>query len=200
MQRGATIAANATANGNGGRVTVLSTGHDDRWPARSPPKGGPQGGNGGFVEASGDTLGLTGLDRYVRPDRLGRHASCSTRRDLYIKDTNPRDTGTAARGNNLTTGATDITPNAAAPNVPAGSLPSATTYLWITTGAIDNLTGVVLLQATRDLYVQSALDTTGINTVTSLELDAGRDMTISAAVTTKGALTLIAGQSRAPAG
>jgi filamentous hemagglutinin family protein len=57
VAKGATIAANATAKGNGGRVAVLSTGNTAFNGAISA-KGGPQGGNGGMVETSGNTLQL----------------------------------------------------------------------------------------------------------------------------------------------
>lgn len=49
---GATIAANATSKGNGGRVSVLSTGTTTMNGTISA-EGGPNGGNGGFVETSG---------------------------------------------------------------------------------------------------------------------------------------------------
>jgi filamentous hemagglutinin family protein len=57
MAAGATITASATATGNGGRVAVLSAGTTTFNGAISA-KGGPQGGNGGFVETSGQTLML----------------------------------------------------------------------------------------------------------------------------------------------
>jgi filamentous hemagglutinin family protein len=61
VQPNATIAANATVKGNGGRVTLLSTTSTDMAGAISA-KGGPQGGNGGFVEVSGDkAFALTGM-------------------------------------------------------------------------------------------------------------------------------------------
>jgi filamentous hemagglutinin family protein len=57
VQQGATIAASATKNGNGGHVTVLSAGttHMD---GAILATGGPLGGNGGFVETSGHYLGV----------------------------------------------------------------------------------------------------------------------------------------------
>jgi filamentous hemagglutinin family protein len=58
VQQGATIKADATVKGNGGRVTVLS-GNVTRMDGAITAKGGPQGGNGGFVEVSGNTLGVT---------------------------------------------------------------------------------------------------------------------------------------------
>ena len=52
FQQGAVIAANATAIGNGGRVTVLSTG-TTVMNGTIAAMGGPEGGDGGFVETSG---------------------------------------------------------------------------------------------------------------------------------------------------
>jgi filamentous hemagglutinin family protein len=49
---GVTIAANATAQGNGGKVIVWSDGHT-QFGGSISAQGGPQGGNGGFVETSG---------------------------------------------------------------------------------------------------------------------------------------------------
>ena len=57
IQQGATIAADARANGNGGRVAVLSTG-TTLMSGSISAKGGPQGGNGGWVETSGGMLGV----------------------------------------------------------------------------------------------------------------------------------------------
>jgi filamentous hemagglutinin family protein len=59
VEKGATIAANATANGNGGRVTVLSS-LSTIMAGSIAADGGPKGGNGGFVEVSGGSLSLPG--------------------------------------------------------------------------------------------------------------------------------------------
>ena len=58
VAQGAQIAANATVKGNGGRVTVLSTG-TTVMDGTIAAMGGPQGGNGGFVETSGLYLGVS---------------------------------------------------------------------------------------------------------------------------------------------
>ncbi|HUN40417.1 MAG TPA: filamentous hemagglutinin N-terminal domain-containing protein [Acetobacteraceae bacterium] len=62
---GALIAANATGNGNGGRVTVLSSLTDGTTVMNGTisADGGPLGGNGGFIETSGHWLAManTGL-------------------------------------------------------------------------------------------------------------------------------------------
>ncbi|MGH7050270.1 MAG: beta strand repeat-containing protein [Acetobacteraceae bacterium] len=56
---GATISADATASGNGGRVVVLSAAQT-RDDGAITAEGGPAGGNGGFVEVSGHDLALDG--------------------------------------------------------------------------------------------------------------------------------------------
>ena len=59
VRHGATIAADAISNGDGGHVAVLSAGTTHMNGAITA-KGGAQGGNGGFVEMSGKNLGMTG--------------------------------------------------------------------------------------------------------------------------------------------
>ncbi|MDE2580286.1 MAG: filamentous hemagglutinin N-terminal domain-containing protein [Rhodospirillales bacterium] len=59
VARGATIAADATGSGTGGRITVLSAASTVMHGAISA-HGGPDGGNGGFAEVSGRTLGFDG--------------------------------------------------------------------------------------------------------------------------------------------
>ncbi len=58
VAKGATIKANATDNGDGGRITVLSSGNT-QIDGQISAAGGANGGNGGFVETSGNTLGVT---------------------------------------------------------------------------------------------------------------------------------------------
>ena len=57
VQKGATIAADATDKGQGGRVTTLST-NATAMAGSISAKGGPQGGDGGTVETSGNALTL----------------------------------------------------------------------------------------------------------------------------------------------
>ena len=60
IQAGAKISANATGKGDGGKVTVLST-TSTHMAGTINAKGGTFGGNGGFVEVSGDAgFSLTG--------------------------------------------------------------------------------------------------------------------------------------------
>src|SRR5580658_1025817 len=57
VDQGATLAANATGSGNGGRVTVLSI-LSTSMSGNIYALGGPQGGNGGFIETSGHALSI----------------------------------------------------------------------------------------------------------------------------------------------
>jgi len=59
VQSNTILAVNATNNGNGGKVTVWSDGSTD-FAGTIQAKGGPNGGNGGFVETSGENLNTTG--------------------------------------------------------------------------------------------------------------------------------------------
>ena len=63
---GARINASATGRGNGGRVTVLST-NNTQMDGTITATGSGLAGNGGFVEVSGDTLGLTGTVKIGAP-------------------------------------------------------------------------------------------------------------------------------------
>ncbi|HEX3990896.1 MAG TPA: filamentous hemagglutinin N-terminal domain-containing protein, partial [Acetobacteraceae bacterium] len=69
IRKGATITANDTKVGNGGRVTVLSAGTTTMNGAISA-MGGSQSGNGGFAEVSGNNLGLSGSVNLSAPNGL----------------------------------------------------------------------------------------------------------------------------------
>jgi filamentous hemagglutinin family protein len=56
---GATIDANATANGNGGHISIKAE-KATQFAGTATATGGPQGGNGGNAEISGGTLSYTG--------------------------------------------------------------------------------------------------------------------------------------------
>jgi filamentous hemagglutinin family protein len=64
---GATVAANATADGSGGHITMLSTTKTVLAGAASAT-GGPVGGDGGVIEISGGTVVLTGTTDLSAPD------------------------------------------------------------------------------------------------------------------------------------
>ena len=106
VQKGATIAADATGKGKGGRVTVLSTGTTAMAGAISA-KGGPKGGDGGFVETSGQGV-LT-----IGPDGSVSAAAPKGKPGTWLLDPDSNVTITTA------------TSNAACTGTPAVCLPSA---------------------------------------------------------------------------
>ncbi len=63
---GARIRANATDRGNGGSVVVWGT-DQVKYAGRIEAKGGPNGGNGGFAEVSGNTLAYQGVVDLTAP-------------------------------------------------------------------------------------------------------------------------------------
>jgi filamentous hemagglutinin family protein len=176
IQPGAKISANATGKGDGGRVTVLSS-QSTTMAGTIDAKGGPSGGNGGLVEVSGGTLSLTGAVDVSAPAGVTGSILLDPL-DLFISTENPEN------------GSGQIAPNAT--GVPAGGLPSATASSWLTPASIANLTGAVTIATTRDLSVLSAL-TTAQSKITTLTLDAGRNLTVDAGITTNGSILLSAG-------
>lgn len=171
---GAVVRADATERGDGGVVTVNAqdyTAHGGTISAR----GGPQGGNGGFVEISGqggllvlgtiDTGAPSGAPGTILIDPV----------DLTI--IGPTDPPPA--------GATEATITA---NVLAADDPPADAYLLSST--IEALTGDVRLEASRDIFVNASLD--GTNVGGALTLDAGRNLTINQRISSFQGLNLIA--------
>ena len=131
--------------------------------------GGPQGGDGGTVEISGQGgLSLSGkVDVGARNGRAGTVLIDPL--DLSIEPD-----GTVGQSNTLVT---------------AGGLPfdvaNQTASAIITPQAFAGLTGTVVLQASRDLVV----DTSFSYAATQLSLQAGRDLTVNTGVTIAPAAT-----------
>ena len=200
IQQGATIAANATGKGEGGRVTVLSS-RLTTMDGTIAVKGGPSGGNGGFVEVSGGTLALTGVvDRSAPSGLAGTLLLDPT--DLAIVDGVVKSTNIDGEFNGGTLGflAAD-----------AGKLPSSISAGEINTlGAAGNVviqaSGTIEFQNTNtaisianDLTAQAGADLlidrgVGITTTGTLSLTSGADLTTGIA-TNAGAITLGAGKS-----
>jgi len=136
---GAQIAANATQKGNGGRVTVLSTGTTVINGTISAT-GGPLGGNGGFVETSGDVLGMaTGsVDVAAQAGSAGTWLIDPT--NLYIVSGSSADQDTY-----FNSGGGTITTNG-----------SETTNDQLSVNVLDNASGNVLLQAAQTIEVMSS--------------------------------------------
>jgi filamentous hemagglutinin family protein len=171
VQHGAKIAANATSNGDGGRITVLSGG-TTVMNGLIAAKGGAGGGNGGFIEISGENLGMTTGQADVSTP-LGNVGT-------ILLD--PRDLDIVATGTN--------NGDAGSSGVSVGS-PNQNTDITVSGSVLTSLTGNLLIEASRDLTVDTPLSfvnqTTG-NTVTML---AGNNLTVNQAINIRdGALTL----------
>ncbi len=156
VARGATVAADATVAGPGGRVTLLST-HSTSLSGAITAHGGPRGGDGGLVEVSGALgLSLDGTTDTTAP----RGRAGSTLLDPY-------DLVISASGTSVASGTLLAS---------SGGSNNAT----ITPASIQALSGGVTLQAQHDLTVSSDLTIT--RGITALELDAGNNLTVYAPI------------------
>ena len=177
VARGATIAADATGKGNGGRVTVLA-GDRTVMDGAIAARGGPSGGDGGLVEVSGRTLGFGGgVDVGAPQGGLGS----------ILFDPGTLD---IVAGTSLGVGSLD------------GSLVPGGTVAYNTHGtsatdsvsnyAIETLVGNVTLQATTLLSVQAPITLTTPGQTLSLELGDNLSIATGASITTQGNITLTA--------
>lgn len=181
IAKGATIAADATANGDGGRVTVLSTEatvHEGNITAR----GGQQGGDGGFVEVSGEK-GFTfdgGVDLSAPKGQAGNLLLDPT--TLTIIDC----PGSCIASQDINFRRGDGTLLASASGTPSDTLGIQ---------AIAGVTGTITIQAVADISVAAPITLTIPGQ--ALFLQAGRNLTIQpgAPVSTQGAITLSAATS-----
>jgi len=177
IAQGASIAANATSKGDGGRVTVLSS-RSTNMAGDIPAKGGPLGGNGGFVEASGEQgFALTGAIDVSAP--LGNLGT------ILLDPANltivAGTTGAGDQDGNLTTNGGTILYTG----------PDTTTDT-VSNGAIDGLTGNVLLQATQAITVNAPVSLTS-TAGQALTFEAGGTIAVLAAITASGNVILATG-------
>ncbi len=170
---GASVLANATDKGRGGRVKILSD-QNTTMAGHISAEGGPRGGAGGNIEVSGHQgFTLTGA---ISVSAVAGPAGTIL---LDPQDLTIRSGG--ADGGLLQPAGGDGTlaagSNGGAP-VPIAAV--------IDPAAIAGLTGNVVLQAARDLSVQSAVT----SSAASLSLQAGRNLTVNAPISLPGAGTL----------
>ncbi len=165
---GSTISADATAKGNGGRVTVLSTVQTSS-AGLITAKGGPQGGDGGFVEVSGQAgFALAGSIDVTAPK--GAAGTILLDPDNLTIVSGQSSTAQISNGNTVTAG-------------------SPSTDAVISAGTIDGLTGNIVLQAQTNLFVNAPVTLNG--QASSLTLDAVTgNIQVNAPVTASGAQTL----------
>ncbi len=152
VRQGATIAANATGNGNGGHVAVLSFG-TTQMDGLITAKGGASGGNGGFVEVSGVNLGMTG--------RVNVSAPSGAIGTILL---DPLNLNIVPSGGNLDGSFTGT--------VTFGSDPGLTDSL--SASVLSGFSGNVLLQATNTIDVQSSFSIPA----GTLTMEAGEGITV----------------------
>ena len=165
VAQGATLDADALGNGNGGRVTVLSSGSTD-FAGSITARGGPLGGDGGFAEISGLVLDLTGQVDVTAP--LGTNGSILL--DPGNLDIVGTGTNTVANGQTFTA-ASSVDP-----------------------AAVEALSGNVTLSASGDITIDSALNFKGTS-VGGFTLFAGGSIGVNAPVTGTGGIEFGSGLS-----
>ncbi len=183
---GARVNADATAQGNGGQVTLLSTGTTTQ-SGTITARGGKQSGNGGQVEISGVTVSLGSGSVDVSAANGAPGNILLDPLDLYISSSGVEPDGSEP---------VPTTPGATAPNISAGSNPDANTTSYVTPAQLAALTGNIYLEATRDIYVNSPITLTNANQGLSLQAGANfGNLTVNAPITIPGALALYAGSA-----
>ncbi len=178
----ATIKADAITSGDGGKVIVWS---DDttRFYGNISARGGLNGGNGGFAEVSGkEFLVYRGAADLTAP--AGRFGT------LLL---DPRDITVQASGAN------DSQLDINVPTLldPQGSIYFAdvngTTDFTLTAATISASTANVVLQAQRDVNIDSAIDITAPGV--GFTAQAGRDINVNAALTTNAGRIILEADS-----
>ncbi len=162
----ARIAASATDDGDGGRVTVLSLG-DTAMSGTIQARGGRFGGNGGSVEISGENLSLSGGVDVGAP--LGVTGS------ILLDPTNLTIVDSGADDS------TDVGPNGV--TYDAGGADDT-----VSASAIEGLTGSITLQATNSLEIAASIS---LGAGKSLTLEAGNNLTIDAEDPTTGSVVVV---------
>jgi filamentous hemagglutinin family protein len=142
IAQGAQIASNATARGDGGRITVLSS-KITQMDGAIAAKGAPSGGNGGFVEVSGNVVAINGTaDESAAAGKVGT---------LLLDPTNLNIVTTSPIGTNIDG---EFSGNTLLSTAPDARLPST-----ITTGKLAALAagGDINVQATGTIDVQNSV-------------------------------------------
>jgi filamentous hemagglutinin family protein len=173
----ASITADATDNGDGGKVIVWAdevAGFNGAIRAR----GGAEAGDGGFVEVSGkDTLLFRGTVDVSAPQ--GKFGTIL----LDPRDIIVANAGSSADDGQLTT----TTPNQI---LFAEGTDQFATDFTISDTAVSALTGNVILQANRNIDIANNANITLTTLNQTLTLQAGNNITIGEDISTNGAITI----------
>ena len=186
VQAGATLQADATRQGDGGRVIVWSD-QATRFAGAASVRGGPLGGDGGLVEVSskGNLLFAGSVDRSAPLGRSGR----------LLLDPLDLEIGAAANLNGDATLGDDL----ALRSLLFADQGSA--FSKVTAAQVKALLagGDVTLQASNNLSVTSAI-TAGEATDFALTLQAGNNLTVNAPISLAGSGKALTLQSNADTG
>ena len=157
------IMADATENGDGGKVIVWSD-EITRFYGDISARGGPQAGNGGFIEVSGkENLGFYGdVDTLAPNGKMGTLLLDPT--DIVISNA-------------------DGTDGASAGDILFADSPAAEPWN-VTPAQLDAVAGNIILQADVDITVTDSvsLTTNGVGIIAQ----AGDDVIVNASITTQG--------------
>lgn len=172
IESGARIAADATLNGPGGNVTILSQGGTTQHKGEASARGGTTGGDGGYIEVSGDTVALGG-----RADVTAVAGAIGT----IVLD--PIDL--VITSGSSTTGAGAPTKTKGSITTKAGA---GTTQLNV--ADILLLSGNIKIEAIGALTINTAVDTTTTATIGNVTFKAGSTITVNAPISIDPARTL----------
>ena len=165
---GARIKANAEATGDGGKVVVWAD-ELTRYYGSISARGGANGGDGGSVEVSGKVdLAFNGI--------VDVEATAGASGSVLLDPANLTIVSSGSDDSSL--GSTGIG---------VDGPPDANTDATISSSAIEALTGNIALEASEDLTVGTSLTLSNQGSGETVELIAGGNLTINAAVTTSGA-------------
>jgi len=173
IDAGAEIFADAIGKGNGGRVAVLST-DTTQVDGAIEAEAGSLGGNGGFVELSGQTLGLTGaIDVSARGGATGTILLDPGTLDIIHSTSSDGSLDGSFSGGTLAYNA-------------GGTTATGT----VTDHEIETIgsTGNVVLQATTLLDVQTSLNVTN-----GLTMQSGGDLVVGPGLSIQAGTTLLLG-------
>ena len=173
LQAGSQIAADASGNGDGGKVVVLAT-ETTQVGGSISAHGGDAGGNGGFVETSGAHVRIADSARVTTAARMGLSGS-------WLIDPNdftigPAESGTVTEG------------------TPSGDISGATLSAALEVGGvtISSTLGTTAGSANGDIHVNDTVSWLAANNLT---LSAVRHININQPITAAaGSLTLRYGQ------
>ena len=169
IESGARIAADATQLGRGGDITVLSQIGTTEHRGALSARGGPEGGDGGFIEVSGDVIALGG--------RVDVTAAAGAFGSILLDPIDLVITTSKTTGNPITKTDSITTKGGA-----------GTTNLAV--DDILNLTGNITIEAVGTLTVNAAVDVTSKAGIGDFTLLSGAGMTVNAAVTGANNITL----------